>query len=81
MEKQEIINEKEEILKKISELIPQAPIYWAASIAVLMGKKQKTIYAYANGERGVRSGHHKHVLLYLKEMVAEEKKLTQKLLS
>jgi hypothetical protein len=72
---------KEEIIEKIKELIPQAPSYWADSIAGKMNKSTDSVYAYARGDRGIRAGYHKEVLRLLKELVAEENKRTKELLS
>ncbi len=61
-----------EILQKISELIPKAPCYWVDVIAEKMGKSKKSVYAYCIGSRGIRKGQHKEVLRLLKTLVAKE---------
>ena len=73
--------EKDEVLKKIQELIPKAPSSWKDSIAAHMGKSTESITKYVAGGRGMKSGYHKEVLRHLKELVAEENERTKKLLS
>lgn len=72
---------KNEIIKKISELIPLVPDTWADTIAARMGKSTQSVYAYARGDRGTRKGYHKDVLRFLYEIIENEKRETQKLIN
>lgn len=72
---------KAQIIEKIKELIPDAPGDWAEQIAEKMGKSTESVYAYARGDRGSRTGFHKEVLRHLKVLVANETKEIKKLLS
>ena len=70
-----------EVLQKIKELIPQVPAYWATVVSSKMGKSADSVYAYVRGTKGIRAGYHKEVLRLLKELVTDENKRTEKLLS
>jgi len=71
---------KNEILKRIKELIPDAPYFWKETIATKMGKSTESVTKYVTGGRGMKVGHHKEVLRLLKEIVEEENQRIKKLL-
>lgn len=70
----------EEVLTRISELIKKAPDYWVDVVAAKMKKSTKSVYNYASGKVGIKSGFHKDVLRYLKELVGDETKEVNKYL-
>ncbi|HKI90118.1 MAG TPA: hypothetical protein VKA38_13900 [Draconibacterium sp.] len=75
----EKINSNDLIIRKISELIPEAPHDWAKIIAKKMGKTEVSIYAYARGERGLRRGYPLQLLKHLNELVIEKEQEIEKI--
>ena len=71
----------DKVLEEITRLKKKAPVGWAGLIAKKMGKEPVTIYAYAGGRIGKKSGNQKEVLKYLKELVAEDETFTENLIS
>lgn len=80
-EQLDIKNQKDAILEKIQELIPEAPEYWKNIVATKMGRSIESVNKYIDGSRGIKSGQHKEVLRLLKVLVEEEKLRVEKLLS
>jgi predicted transcriptional regulator len=72
---------KAKIIEKIKELIEEAPEDWAKQIAKLMNCSEESVYAYARGDRGSRTGNHKTVLEHLKTLVDQENRRLKKLLA
>lgn len=73
------LNDK--ILEEINRLKIKAPTKWVYVVAKNMGKKPVTIYAYASGRIGKKSGQQKEVLKYLKELVHEDEEFMKTLIS
>jgi len=80
-EQLDIKNQKDAVLEKIQELIPQAPECWKSVIASKMGRSIESINKYVDGTRGINKGQHKEVLRLLKILVEEENLRVKKLLS
>jgi hypothetical protein len=62
----------DEVLRKIQELIPQAPYGWRYIISVKMGKSIESVNKYAVGKRGMTKSYHKDVLRILSDLVEKE---------
>jgi len=74
-------NINEDVLQKISELIPQAPGYWVDVISAKMKVTRASVYYYVNGQRGLRKGRHLEVLRLLIELIEKENKGIAKLIA
>ncbi len=70
----------EAVLQQIHEKIKKAPHNWAELVADKMGKSEVTIYAYANGTRGLRRGYPVEVLKHLNLIVADRESEIEKVL-
>lgn len=62
------------VIQAINEKRKEAPTDWAEQISVKMNKSVESIWAYARGERGIRSGFHIEVLNHL-NIILEEKEI------
>jgi len=71
----------EKVIKKIQELIPQAPSKWADMIAERMGKSTSMVHMYARGEKGLRNGGAIEVLKHIKTIIQEEAEEIKKLIA
>lgn len=68
------------VLEQIQEKIKKAPHNWAEMIADRMGKNVISVYAYANGTRGLRRGYPVEVLKHLNELIEEKNSEIEKVL-
>lgn len=69
------------VIDEIQKKIAHAPHNWASVVAAKMGKSETTIYAYANGTRGLRRGYPVEVLKHLNEIIAKQEVEIEKILN
>lgn len=70
-----------EVLKSIKELILVAPDNWADLVAAKMGKSPASVWYYVRGKRGIKKGYHKDVLMFLTEVINDDRKDTLMLIA
>lgn len=75
----EISDSDKLILQQISELIKQAPGYWADVLKGKMKVTRAAVYYYSRGERGLKKGLHKVVLKLLIELIENEERVKDRL--
>ena len=66
------------VIQSINQKRKEAPSDWAEQISVKMNKSVESVWAYARGERGIRSGFHIQVLNHLNTILEQKEIEIQK---
>lgn len=72
---------QDDVIKKIQELLPQAPPNWAFVIAGKMKNTPDMVRRISKGQRGKRKGLHRYVLRTLIELIEKEQDANRKLIA